>query len=273
MRIFRVLQGKYSGQYKIYDSREEFKKHNPDTPIYYWGEHSNPEQLETGDWIEALDGYILQILHTYKQKSNEEEVKKKKYNYDIKLIVRVAPGTFYILKNSKTGKIRYQKLYAQIANLDSYSLSGESKNFRNDQKTETATLFAQYIVSGYTPIQALMALGIVKGSDQRSKVLHKVMYYLQQPEVITAMQKANTSFLEKIRSEPEFSEENMIQYVKDFMRHVRKGSQVHLQSIPALLSLLGHIEDTSIMTGKKLKDANIREVNYEEVPPPQLGSD
>jgi len=80
------------------------------------------------------------------------------------------------------------------------------------------------------------------------------------------------SFLDKLRNDEFFSDENMIHYIKSFTIYVKKGSKNHLDSIPLLLSLTGKVNMVELDVADGNKNKNAKEVQFEEVIPPKLDS-
>ena len=62
MREYRIRYGNFKGSHPVYESVAEFKKSNPDISIRRWAIDMKYKAIETGDWIEAEDGYVVQVL-------------------------------------------------------------------------------------------------------------------------------------------------------------------------------------------------------------------
>ena len=251
MRYFHLL-GQFNGEHPIYESREEFAKDFPDTKPYKWNRDEKWAELYAGDWIEATDGYIIQCLRVHDYNGNR--------------MVRVPMGTFRLSMNPKA-KVK-PKLYAQFANQDLYSLSGKPPHRRNASIKPRKVQFAHFINLGFTPIEAYKK---ANGGDflrNSTSVNFQIIDWLTDEAVMEIIKAdSDTNFLERIQQDEELSDDVLTEYVKDFMRHVRKGSQTHLNSIGPLLVLLGKTPAAMNPNGgKKVKEAT--EVPYNSVPPP-----
>ena len=253
MREFHILVGMYQGDYPIYEGIEEFHKYHPDKPFRLWGRDQNPFDFKIGDWVEALDGYIIQLLYT------------KKMNHARGCYaMRFPMGTFtsFLLVS---GVWKYSKLYAQFTAGDLNSLSGKSYQNRTKLQSWKKEKFAKLVAMGIQPHTAY----IQADYPWRSKynIMAKIGALLMDEEVVDIVKQNNMMYLDKIKEDETFSDENMVEYVKDFMKHVRRGSQVHLNSIVPLLQLLGKLPD-HIQIGNTKKKVDAQEVPYESVPPP-----
>ncbi|NPV12703.1 MAG: hypothetical protein HPY57_13030 [Ignavibacteria bacterium] len=255
MRYFRIPTGQYEGEYIIYDNIEEFKKHNPNKEYFRWGEFS-PSQVQVGDYIEAYDGYLLPLLN----------ISKLKDNY----LFRFPNGTFALYKTKKGYK--FNKFYGMTTNIDQFSLSGKSKLTRNLESDAFKEQFALLVASGIDPVRALkMVLAPkLKMTVSKRKFLSILIKLLNDEGVMEQIRDIyNSEFLKKIQEDPDFSDENLLDYVKSFMKNVRKGSQTHLNSILPLLKLTGKLPEDFTLTPKKEKN-NVKDIDYTEIPPEQL---
>lgn len=260
MRFFK-LDGQYAGDHPIYESRKEFREKFPNESVFVWSREFNKDiidSLEAGDWIEATDGYIVLCLNVrvWKQKTGRN-----------KYIVRVPMGTFYISERVD-GSFFYQRLFAQFAQHDMYSLSGKKKVYRDTTINKQLVLFAQYLNANLSPYEAFKKAGGITNQSYAS-IQMKLINWLTREEVMEMTKDHKNDFLEKIKEDEAFSDEAMIQYLKDFILRVRKGSQTHLNSMNLLLTLTGKLDEP---VGTKTKDNKLKaqEVAYEDVPPPEL---
>jgi hypothetical protein len=81
----------------------------------------------------------------------------------------------------------------------------------------------------------------------------------------------SSPFLDKLKEEEFFDDHHMLNYVKDFIRHVRKGSQTHLNSIIPLLQLTNKLPShMKIGNAKQTAKREIEEAEYNVSPPEGL---
>lgn len=259
MRYFKT-EGKYQGDHEIYDSREEFMnseygKNIKD--IFIWNRESaeRARKLEVGQWLESSDGYVVQVLNLTGLGS--------------RILVRVPMGTFSISFN-KSG-VKYSRLYAQFAQQDLYSVSGINQIHRTSAMRGRNIAFAEGLRNGMTVFQAFyFAEKGVQMKKNYSSTSQRLLMYLTSDEVRNVLQE-NQTFIQTLTKDEDFSDEVMANYVKDFMDHVKKGSFVHLQSIPLLLTLLGKVTPEQLGKATKQKGMkDVTEIEYETVSPPMI---
>ena len=256
MREFHILQGRFEGDYPIYEGIEEFHKYRPDLPYRKWGRDQNPSEWKIGDWVEALDGYIVQILSI--------RIWGKSPEYPT-YAIRFPMGTFPAYRTKANNKWKYRKFFAQFTVEDPNSLSGKQFQNRTKLTKEKEDKFAKLIVAGIPPVQAYGQAGY--RMTNRSRLFYQIGRLLMSEEVGALIKKERDEYLEKIKADEAFNDENMIKYVKDFMTHVRRGSKVHLDSIIPLLQLLGKLPQDEFKSNK-YRSRDVDEVPYELVTPP-----
>jgi len=253
MRIFRVPAGNYAGQYKIYESREEFKRAVPDGIALLWGECSL-EEIKDNSWIEALDGYILQVLRVSINTKGKA--------------IRVCNGSFVVsthIKKDGSLSTYWQKFYGMVSKTDPYSYSGitVSQAFRGTKMKEMVITFARLVANRVVPIIAYSQAGF--SHSKKSTIRFKAAELLLKEEVMHEIQKQQKDFASKMAEDDRFSTEKVLAFVADFMKHVEKGSRLHLESLVPVLTLLGYVEKEVKPTRKNLK---AEEVQFNEVQPP-----
>lgn len=256
-RIYTIRgKSKFAGEYIIYEGETEFNKLMPGVPVKVWGKDWN---IESGDYVRADDGYIIKCL-------KRSEIKTA--NTGICILFKFPQGTFY-LRRYTSGKERVARFCAQFTVNHRSNISGNKstglERTEKDNGTYNKTRFIGLLLSG-VPITVAykQTWGFYPISPTALK--KKVIEVMSDPEVQLAMREQYLPFIEKFKSDPDFNDEAMVTYVKDFMRHVRKGSMVHLQSIIPLLRLMGKLPGEE--KNAKLTKAN--QVGFEEIPPPRI---
>lgn len=260
MRYFYIQSGKYKGEYPIYEGEKEFKKENPDLDYKRWGREEHPSLIEIGDFVEAMDGYIVECLNRYILGGN---------NYAFRFPMATCSC---VLK--KKGGIRWYNFYAQFAVPNKNSLSGKNYgSMRGEGFTRRKMLFGQLVGAGLNVFDAYKQAGYPFTLTPDRQV-NKIRELLMDKEVQKYMvRQSGQEMLERIRNDEEFKEEVIIKYVKDFMNSVKKGSQLHLDSIPSLFILLGivppdYFEPKLPTRGRPKSNKDVEDVDFETVPPP-----
>lgn len=227
MREFYIHQGKYEGTHNIYDSIEEFKEKTNDLPFKRW-QREPIEAYEIGDWVQVNDGYIVQILNITQSQNG---------TYFVRFPMRTVAIVLY------KDKVYWQKVLGQTAPINSSRASG--KNYKS-KKVYMAkkTAFVSYLKVGYPYWEAYKKAGFQDKMNVKSKAkyMHDLGALMLDPDVQEMLTQEAAEYVEKLRKDDYFSDENMIKLVKEFMTHVRKGSQVHLNSLVPLLQLAGKIK-------------------------------
>lgn len=255
MRTFYIQYGNYQGNHEVYESVKEFRESYPDVKLYQWGREKDWEGIQVGHWIEALDGFVTRVLNV---------TFGKHYKHLLCKFVKVPMGTFTI-KVNMDGNYKWQNLYAGISQIETNSPGLRTRG----RKTKVRKLeFARLLSMGISPYNAYIQAGFPYQTSHN--ILHsKIKGLLMDEDIKEEVSKAMQPYIEKIRTDEAFSDKNMVAYVKDFMLHVRKGSQTHLNSIIPLLTLLGKLPEGLELGNTKTKKEKIQDVHYEEVVPPQ----
>ncbi len=256
MREFIIHRGKYSGKYKIYDNEGEYYKYNS-RKCKNWIE-DDPEKFEVGEYITVNDGVVLPLLNITKLKTKENTIKGYLYKF---------PNGMASVYKRKDGTYYRSKFYGNFTNVDTYSFSKKTPTQRNITKDSNKELFTKLIATGTSIMKsAKIAYPKLFKYSSTSSIKSKIITLLNDEEVIEMIKDNYNKFMEKLNQDPELSDEMLIQYVKEFIYNVRKGSQTHLNSIIPLLKLLGKIDPDFNINKKN----NIEDAEYTEIPPEQL---
>jgi len=254
MRTFTIFGNTaLSGEYTIYDTEKEFREHE-EGDFKIW---SKDEELIAGDWVRALDGYIVQLLKVYEIKRERDQLVK--YTF--------CNGTFTRYKY-KEKPYKWQLFYGQYTvKRDLTGINGRKVTLTRDKKTILIELLKSN--PDINILDAIKLSGISFKNSNEKIFFNKVGKLLMDKEISAVIAERNKQFLDKLQKDNFFSDENLVNYIKDFMKHVRRGSLVHLNSIMPLLELLQKVEPKEVI---KIKKINAPEVPYEEVKPPQIST-
>ena len=264
MRRFHVPRGKYQGDHIIYDSIKEAEEAMPGVGIKRWRDLTF-DNFDIGDWIEADDGFIVQILN----RSRHQERKGTKYpNSDyvredrVMMFVRFPVRMAIIKKLITRDRYYHGKLYAGISAIDNNSASyifrssslNEKRFFicngKNDYKKKH---FGMLLGMGINPFEAYKIIG-GKLNCSRVQTIEDISMLMADEMVRMEAGNMIKTFQKKVSEDPEFSDAAMLEYMKEFKKYVKKGSKTHLDSIPVLLKLTGKIAEDfgTINSGKQI---------------------
>lgn len=226
MRNYRLRGGKYEGIHIIYDSREEFLKHHPDTPIKPWTELPY-DGYETGDWVEAEDGYIIQILKavTFINKMNRET-----------RFVRVPMGTFTICR-LVNGTFRYSRMYAQFTVPDKSSGSKIRSGERcaTDLVVEAKKRFGMMVAAGTYVKKAFLIAFPQRGMLTTSQIAKKVTKLFGDPIVMEQINQSLVMFKDEL--DEKFTNSKILEMIEEHVKNVKAGSQTEQNMIKWLMEL------------------------------------
>jgi len=262
MRIFYIPSGKYQGEHPIYEGIKEFQKEIPDTEYKQWGRETDPYDIKAGDYVESYDGYISKLL------AKRQLINKK--SGQITYIFRMCNGSFMTYQR-KNGTHHWQKWYAQFTTNDLDSASTYRRRDVGEAFTAKKMKFGRLVAMSVEPYRAYVQAGFPY-EPRLGLLKNKIRDLMMDEGVINEVNRQLTPYVDKLREDPEFSDESMIGYVKEFMANVRKGSQAHLNSIVPLLTLLGKLPG-SLEAGKAKNVNEIEEANWNQPPPSGFGED
>ena len=104
MREFFQRGGKFGGMHPIYDNYDEFRLAQPIAKLWKWGQE-DVKDSEVGDWFQAEDGFIVQLLDKYPMKT--------KAQVTFVMCYRFPQGTFGA-RMHVDGTIKYPLFYAMF---------------------------------------------------------------------------------------------------------------------------------------------------------------
>lgn len=256
MRIYTILNGKFSGEYHIYENEEEFLKYHPNLTYKIWGKNTD---IAVGEYVRLLDGYICLCLNVYELKSY-----KNKY---LKTFFFTFPTGSSYLRINREGIPKFQNMHAWYTT-DKNNVAVQKKTY--DKPKMKFLIEALRSNPTLTILQAVDALGF----DNKGNAIYLNKYKfineaVMNKDVQIALDERYNSFKTKLLNDDEFSDESLLEFIKDFKRHVRKGSMAHLQSIIPMLELADKIKkENPNEKYNKINDST--EIPYEEVLPPQI---
>lgn len=121
--------------HKVYDDKSELP---PGLVVF-----PNWKEAEIGDWVEADDGCIIQILRKGKMKTRKGKAKHRVY-------VGTCTGTFMCTKNAKMDTSKRENVWT-ISGKDT-----ERVIFERKDSTKHEILFCQFMAAGLRPSDAYL---------------------------------------------------------------------------------------------------------------------
>lgn len=242
MRKFFIRQGKFEGEYPLYESEAEFKAVFPDHVHVRWA-RDDYTKIQTGTWCESEDGYIMECLAVKKlvNKGGQTTFIYRFPNY---------LASVYIRKN---GTQRWSKWFGNIASLDANSLSTYQRTGMVEQRIK----FAAFVAAGMSLVKAYdMAVPGDKGPlGLRNNKLIRLMN-----DKLVVKQLSEHLSVFKTSIDNKFSNDRLLQEIDDLLVRSKKGSDAHRKNIEFILQLKGIL--------KPVKNNEIEEAKYEEEKPP-----
>lgn len=267
MREHRILSGKRKGTYIVYENDDDFIKNSPVKTYKIWGE-GHPDDYQVGDYVKALDGIYQQIIAKYRLAGKSKKTGK---NYDFGYIFVFPNGSarVYIRKN---GEIRFYNYFGNYTKNDKYSFTSKDKITKYLTSRKMKGLIASLLMSGMHPydiVNYIYKLNNGYNMTTYKQILNTLAQIIQDEDFMKEISKQNQEFFQKLTNDPTFSDEQMINFIKDFIKNVKKGSQTHLNSIIMLLKLTQKIPE-DFLKEKKSDKNQIEDAYFEEIPPEQL---
>ena len=209
LALTRTIKGK---KHYAYESKEEFRKAHPDTPLI-----TDWKQAKEGDWCLSDDGKIVQIL----KKGCFVDKKKRDNNY-----IRTVIGMFNHRGSSpfagtvKDEIYRFTKKTSYIVNTTGYL-------------TDAKRYFAKYIAHGMEPVEAYQkAFPTTKSLDYAEK---KSTLLLRNKTVRQAVDKE----IENLMSEVGITKRYLLETTKDVIDKTEVRDNDKLRAIETLMKISG----------------------------------
>ncbi len=252
---------KHAGIHNIYDSVEEFRKYFPETKLYKWSE-GNCLESEPGDWVQAEDGFIVQILERY--------TATNKVSHRPTYAFRFPMGTFGVYVRMD-GTIRFPLFYAQFTNGNKTSLSGLSSSYRSNDYAKVR--FAAMILAGMDPRQALRVnFQAARRFLTQHQIETKIIRLFMDEVVRKEIRKSVEAFKDDIKQR--ISMADIIEKITKHWNNVKPGSSQELAAINFMMEIHDVLVVDEVTRRKKvINKGDIEEAQFKEdnEPAPQLG--
>ena len=209
LALTRTIKGK---KHYAYESKEEFRKAHPDTPLI-----TDWKQAKEGDWCLSDDGKIVQIL----KKGCFVDKKKRDNNY-----IRTVIGMFNHRGSSPFAGTVKDEIY-RFTKKTSYMVN--TTGYLTDAKRN----FAKYIAHGMEPVEAYQkAFPTTKSLDYAEK---KSTLLLRNKTVRQAVDKE----IENLMSEVGITKRYLLETTKDVIDKIEVRDNDKLRAIETLMKISG----------------------------------
>jgi len=259
LREFVAREGsKYAGIHKVYESREEFRKENPIAKLYKW----NTEEymaIETGDWTEAEDGLIVQLLYRY----NINRLERLQT-----IVFRFPQGSFGVY-HRMDGTWRYPQFYAMFTNGHKGSLSHSS----NRQSDFDKIRFAAMVMAGMDARQAYRS--VFQSNGRRfltaGQLNSKVVRLFMDPIVQKEIKQHVVAFKDNVKGD--ITLKDVVDKIKSHWGSVKPGSAQEMKAIEFMMEIHDVVAVDESTGRKKIinRGDNIEDAEFTEESAPRLG--
>ncbi len=231
MREYTIREeSMYSGIHLLYENEKEFRSSLPHTNVklHTWAVDDYREYT-VGDYIQAEDGYIVQILVI-------KEMKSKKQRKGRTVFIRFPMGTFAVYEKAD-GTVNYPRFYAQFTTGDKGSAGGRSRSNFTGSKDEAKRRFANMIFQGFDKRNAFRIAFDYYRIITPSQIEGKITKLLQDKLVLSELRKLMDP--QQVILKKEFPDDMLLSHIKELLKYCKKGSPQHRKSIEFILALRG----------------------------------
>jgi len=248
-RTITLSKGLYEGEHKLYWNPYICRIYQPDVKIYKWGQDEVLDAM-AGDWVETYDGTCFQILH-------KRIYKDKKRNRQF-VFYRFPIATVYAWQTLKGYK--YRQLFGNFMSMSRGNMKSNTIAGSSNQKIR----FATYLVSGLNPLKAYR-LAFNNFATLPVTTLHRRVNQMITDEIV---KKELFEQLEPLvdRLNNEFSDERLVEELKQLLDRSRKGSDSHRENIKFIMALLNKLPDSMYPNKSDRKKMSV-DADYKVLPP------
>ena len=176
MRLYTCRYGKFIGDFKIYENRDEFFKEHKGEGLFNWhNERDNPLVIKIGNWVEAMDGLIVQCLNIYALTS--KATSRTMYSFRF-------PMCTVRTYTTKQGFKQYN-FYAMFTFPQKRGMpSGSGRtSIRLGKSTDKEQSFVALLLAGVRPLLAYKKVYEIKGIFGYEQLIHKLEVVITHPRV------------------------------------------------------------------------------------------
>ena len=229
---------KFAGIHPIYDSYEEFRIAQPIAKLWKWGQELIVDSV-VGDWFQAEDGYIVQLLQKYDMHNKAKVTYVTCYRFPM--------GTFGVTKRVD-GSIRYPLFYAQFTMGIKGRLATNSYDGLNTSQYAKVR-FAAMVMAGADPRTAYKScMPAGKRFLTRTQLEKKIMRLFMDPVVGKEIKQHVKAFKDELAQKITLND--IIEKIQNHWKNVKPGSSQELAAINFAMEF-HDVVVTDEATGKK----------------------
>ena len=254
-KLFRIVTlpaGNFKGKHRIYWNAYICNLYET-APIFKW-DTKECHNAVVGDWIDTLDGTVMQILDIRDHPS--------KNNKRVHRFYRFCTATVYSWTRQKDDLIQYRRLQGNFMTASNHSLKMTTKSGSQNQKLR----FAAYIVSGINPLKAFRLAFSYYQTDTITTLHRKVNTMINDDIVKKEILIQSEPLIDEISEA--FPNNRFVTELNELLTHSKKGSKDHRDNILLIMDLLGKLPSRLSTNKPNPKDTD--EVPYDEVSIPQI---
>ena len=233
MREYVIREGSmYEGTHNVYENADECRSavQNPGINIHKWGV-DDYKQFQVGEYVQAEDGYVVQILVI-------REMKSKKQRKGRTVFIRFPMGTFAVYEKAD-GTVSYPRFYAMFTAGDKASAGGRSRTNFTGNADEAKKRFATMVAEGFDHKDAFRtAFNYYRWltPSQREKKITKLF---RDDVVIEELRELLQPYNDSINNK--FPDKLLLKHLDVLLTNSAKGSRQHRENLRFIMALRGLI--------------------------------
>ena len=222
----------YAGTHNVYENADECRSvlKNPNMIIHKWGV-DDYKQYEIGNYVQAEDGYVVQILVIREMKSKKQRKGKTTF-------IRFPMGTFAVYEKAD-GTVNYPRFYAMFTAGDKASAGGRSRSNFTGNADEAKKRFANLIVEGFDHKDAFRTAFNYYRWLTPSQIEKKITKLFRDSVVIEELRELIQPYNDSINNK--FPDKLLIRHLDDLLNNSAKGSTQHRENLRFIMALRGII--------------------------------
>jgi len=233
MREYVIREGSmYAGTHNVYENPDECRSviQNPGINIHKWGV-DDYKQFQVGEYVQAEDGYVVQILVI-------REMKSKKQRKGRTTFIRFPMGTFAVYEKAD-GTVNYPRFYAMFTAGDKASAGGRSRSNFTGNADEAKKRFATLVAEGFDHKDAFRtAFGHYRILTP-SQIEKKITKLFKDDVVIQELRELIQPYNDSIKNI--FSDKLLLKHLKDLLSNCKQGTAEHRENLMFIMALRGII--------------------------------
>jgi len=259
LREFRIRYGEFAGPHIVYDSVAEFQDRNPELKYLRWDQQIDFVNLEPGTWVEAEDGFVVQILKCSTWTSK----------WSVQYVIRFPMSTMRCY-HRKTKPPRVPQFYAGVVHRNTRAISNSSsKALRMNDARSVA--WAEFITLGADPVAAYRMVFGDNKAYTTGQMLNKILNLIHNPTIRKAIMSYLKNFKDKLKES--ISENDLRDKIVNHYKSVKKGSSAELAAIKFIHEIYKDADKVPFgILPARGRSEEATEANYEDVDPPMIAN-